>query len=282
MIANFAAEHLGSDATDLDSIIVALHRHTGLDVREYRPATVERRIRNRMISVAEPSLASYARLLANSPDEAFALLARVSIKVSEFYRNPEAFALLHTQVLPELASSIRGRPLRVWSAGCGRGEEAWTLAMLLHDLGVDGIVEATDIDQSALTFAREARYGHEAIGALPAALVDRYLVREAANDQVRVDRELQRFVNFSSHDLLADAPPPGNDGFDLICCRNVLIYFQRAAQERTFERLERALTPTGVLCVGEAEWPCGPAADRFFATAPRVRIFHRRVMQRAA
>jgi chemotaxis methyl-accepting protein methylase len=253
-----------------------------VDVREYRRPTIERRIRNRMISVAEPSLAAYARRIADSREEGFALLERVSIKVSEFYRNPDVFAWLHAQVLPALAARVRGRPLRVWSAGCGRGEEPWTLAMLLHDLGIDAVVEATDIDPAALSFARQARYKDEAIGALPSEFVNRYLDRATAGDEVRVDPELQRLVRFSLHDLLADPAAPGNGAFDLICCRNVLIYFQRAAQARTFQRLERALTPGGVLCVGEAEWPCGPAADSLFAAAPRIRIFHHRDLERAA
>lgn len=276
-----AADAEGHDA-EIDAIIDALRRHTGLDARAYRRPTVERRIRNRMISVGEPTLASYARRITDSADEASALLERVSIKVSEFYRNADVFARLHAHVLPTLAASTHGQPLRIWSAGCGRGEEPWTLAMLLHDLNIDAVVEATDIDPSALAFAQRARYKHGAIGALPSALANRYLVRGTARGEVHVAPELRHIVRFSMHDLLSEAPPTGNGPFDLICCRNVMIYFQRAAQERTFDRLEQSLSAGGVLCVGEAEWPCGRAADTLIAAASRNRIFHRRVTEHAA
>lgn len=275
------------DAVAVDEIIDALRRHTGVDVREYRRSTIERRIGNRMISIASPSLESYARLIAHSPHEANALLERVSIKVSEFFRNAEVFALLQSRFLPALVDSARGRPLRIWSAGCGRGEEAWTLAMLLHDLRIDGFIQATDVDPSALSFARRAEYRVSSVGALPQVLSDRYLTnvagkRDVGESVVSVDKSLHDLVQFSVHDLLSDAPAPGEGAFDLICCRNVLIYFQRTAQERTFLRLQRCLAPAGMLCVGEAEWPCGPSADRLLASAPRSRLFHHSPLQSVA
>ncbi len=278
------AGRLGSDGDDaqIDAIIDALRHHTGVDVREYRRSTVERRIRNRMLSIASPSVDLYAQRIARAPDEAHSLLQRISIKVSEFYRNPDVFTLLQTRILPALSEAARFRPLRIWSAGCGRGEEAWTLAMLLHAQRIDGIIEATDIDATALTFARRAQYSIDATRALPPALAGRYLTHRLGESSVLVNAELQGLVRFATHDLLSAHPAPGEGAFDLICCRNVMIYFQRAAQERTFLRLQRALAPAGFLCVGEAEWPCGPAASGLFSSSPRSRVFHQRASECAA
>src|SRR5690606_23549381 len=106
------------------------------------------RIQSRMTSVGVASLAEYGRLLESSEREAFELLERITIKVSRFYRNRAAFELIRTRLLPALAR--RGERLRVWSAGCGRGEEAWSLAMLLEDAGLEGTVHASDVDPGAL------------------------------------------------------------------------------------------------------------------------------------
>lgn len=159
--------------------------------------------------------------------------------------------------------------------------------MLLHDLRIDGFIQATDVDPSALSFARRAEYRVSSVGALPQVLSDRYLTnvagkRDVGESVVSVDKSLHDLVQFSVHDLLSDAPAPGEGAFDLICCRNVLIYFQRTAQERTFLRLQRCLAPAGMLCVGEAEWPCGPSADRLLASAPRSRLFHHSPLQSVA
>ena len=262
------------DDPQSDAVIAALRAHTGVDVAEFRRPTLDRRILNRMISVGVRSHAAYLRLLEASRDEAYALLDRVAIKVSHFYRNAATFDLLRHTVLPGLAAAAGGRPLRIWSAGCGHGQEAWTLAMLLHDGGINGSIESTDIDPGALCAASVGCYPVKDVAQLPGDLAVRYIRPDSGTDQVSVAPVLRTRVRFTRHDLLSGAAPPGDGPFDLICCRNVLIYFQRAAQERTLELFRRHVAPDGALCLGEAEWPTGSAMLWCSALAPRARIFH--------
>jgi chemotaxis methyl-accepting protein methylase len=256
-----------------EGTIAALRAHTGIDVAAYRRPTIERRILNRMISLGEHSHHDYLERLRESRDEAFRLLDRVSIKVSAFYRNPGTFDLLRERVLPGLAMHAAGRPLRIWSAGCGRGEEAWTLAMLLDNHGIAGTVIATDIDPGALEHARARTYVASAVASLPSGLATRYLdVTGASGGVVRVSPALSARVQYSQHDILTSAPP-AEAPFDLICCRNVLIYFQREAQERAVLTLRRSLSEGGTLCLGEAEWPCGIGSSALSTLSAKERLF---------
>lgn len=224
-----------------------------------------------MTSVGVASLVEYGRLLESSEREAFALLERITIKVSRFYRNRAAFELIRTRLLPALAS--RGERLRVWSAGCGRGEEAWSLAMLLEDARLEGTVHASDVDPAALAAARTGLYPAPAAEELPAALRERYLrpASEGRRAAYRVADELRTRVRFAQEDLAA--PPARGRRFDLVCCRNVLIYWQPAMQARMLAALVEACVPDGYLCLGEAEWPHGPAAERLEAVDDSRRIF---------
>jgi len=136
---------------ELVSQVIGLVRdRTGTDFSGYRHSTIQRRIRNRMICLGIASLDRYVQLLRQRPDEAPALIERLTIKVSRFYRNVRTFDFLRDEVLPVLARKRGSEPVRIWSAGCGRGEEAWTLAMLLERARIAGHVQATDIDPCSL------------------------------------------------------------------------------------------------------------------------------------
>lgn len=240
----------------LASILAEMRERTGVDFSRYRPGTVERRIGNRMISLRMESFATYLARLKVSAEEAQHLLHRMTIKVSRFYRNAAAFDMLRARVLPALAEQARGAPLRFWSAGCGNGEEAWTFAMLLDEAGHPGEVLGTDIDPEALAAAHRGVYAADAACDLPAPLAARYLQpeREGARRVLRIADSLRSRVSFTRHDLLF-AAAPGWSGFDLIACRNVLIYLQSEGRKEVFRVLRRALRPGGALFLGEAEWP---------------------------
>ncbi len=242
------------DRVALASVLTIVRQRTGADFDGYRPATIGRRVANRMISVGATSLGEYLALLERTPVEAQRLLERLTIKVSRFYRNPRVFDLLRTVVLAQLAAT-RGVPLRLWSAGCGCGEEAWTLAMLLDALDVPGTVLATDIDGSALTVARSGSYPVSSTTDLPAELAARYLQPDPAapGERVRVVDTLHSRVRFLRYDLIA-ATPAVVPAFHLVACRNVLIYMQPAVQDGIVGRLAGALVEGGVLVLGEAEW----------------------------
>ena len=154
------------------AILRTVQSRSGADFSCYRPATVERRIHNRMASLGLKDLASYGLLLEQCDDEPRHLIERLTIKVSRFYRNTDVFDTIRTTVLAQLREAAR--PLRVWSAGCARGEEAYTLAMLLEECGAEGCVTATDIDSFALAASREGVYPEQLASDLPASLRSRF------------------------------------------------------------------------------------------------------------
>ncbi len=260
----------------LDEIIALVRARTGVDFSLYRDATIRRRIGNRMISLGAQSLHAYAERLREDMDEAVHLLQRLTIKVSRFYRNAHTFEYLAREALPALARARNGAPLRIWSAGCGFGEEPYTLAMLLDREGMDGVVEATDIDPAALAAAAEGVYRAEAMEELPASLAQNYLEPlHGGGQRYRVRDALRRRVRFMRHDLTADDGRWRDGGFDLVCCRNVLIYLNRDAQRRAFATLGAMLADDGYLCIGEAEWPLPEIAGGLLPQGGKTQVFRR-------
>lgn len=269
----------------VEEILDLVQHQRGLDFRTYRPSMIERRIAGRMLSAHTASHARYLQLLQDDPDEIDRLVACLTIKVSRFFRNADVFNLLRDIVLPDRVRHLAGRPLRLWSAGCGNGEEAYSLAIMLQEAGgacLDSVIHATDIDPAALQAARTAHYPEAALAEVPAALIGRYfhalpapvkpLQRTRPQYGVRGSALGPRLV-FAHHDLaVADAPPDGAR-FDLICCRNVLIYFQRQYQVHIQRLLRDSLVPGGYLCLGEAE-SLMPGVEAAFEVVDRkARLF---------
>lgn len=264
--------HDAHDRVLLWHVLGRLRNRTGLDFSRYREATMRRRLRNRMIGLGLASLREYLDRLEADPEEARHLVERLTIKVSRFYRNASVFDLLRDEVLPALARARGARPLRLWSAGCGRGEEAYTLAMLLEERGIHGRILATDIDPLALQVAAEGVYAQEAVAELPPALRDRFMLREHNRSRWRVRGALRARIELCRHDLLGPLQPRAGS-FDLVVCRNVVIYLQREAHDGALDHLRRALAADGVLVLGEAEWPYAGVEETLEPVAPRLRVF---------
>jgi len=267
-----------TDAHFLGSVLDVVRARTGVDFACYRAAMLERRIANHFASSGATSNEDYLRRLQGSPAAAFRLLERITIKVSRFHRHAPTFQYLLDTLLPQLARERKGEPLRIWCAGCGEGEEAYTFAMMLGKAGIDGYIEATDVDATALNVARAGIYPLNAAVELPAALAAEYLEPVVANHQpgYRVHDNLRARVRFTRHDITSDASPPGNEPFDLVSCRNVLIYLQRAAQARAMHRLLNAARENGVLCLGEAEWPLPEIEAELEPLPHKTRLFRMR------
>lgn len=194
------------------------------------------------------------------PEEWRALLPLITVKESYFYRTPQHFEGLRQTVIPELVRARhRERRLRIWSAGCARGEEPWSLAMVLDQVselaGWEWKILATDVDQDALAAGRRARYGERSVRHLPENLRHRYLIAGASGFEIADG--LRRRVGFRYHNL-AQEPPPGDTApFDVVFLRNVLIYFAPELQRQVVANIESSLAEDGFLFVGPSEtlWP---------------------------
>lgn len=251
----------------LDEVVACIRARHGVDFAGYRRGTILRRLAFRMVRVGARTGEAYLATLRQHPDEAARLIEQLTVKVSRFYRNAPMFDLVR-RLLGELPGA--DAPLRLWSAGCGHGEEAYTLAMLLDDR--PGEICGTDVDDAALAAARQGTYAAPAIVELPEPLAQRWLER-CSPATVRVRDALRARVRFVRHDLTAAGVAP-TAPYHLVCCRNVLIYLTPPTQQRVLDKLVMSLVPGGLLCLGEAEWIPQPLPGLALVDR-KLRIFRR-------
>lgn len=236
----------------------------GMSCESYKDKCLKRRIAVRMRARGVHTYGDYATLLDQDAREYQALLDALTINVTKFFRNPETWDALRPYL--RTLSETR-RELRVWSAGCASGEEPYTIAVLLLDTLGEGraTIDATDIDRLSLERTRQAQYPESAFSEMPATLKRRYF---RDGQPIAAVREL---VRVRAHDLTHDATPRA--AYDLIVCRNVVIYFERTAQERLFQTFVTALAPGGILLLGKVETLFGPARAQLTLADPRERIY---------
>jgi chemotaxis protein methyltransferase CheR len=263
------------DAAELRELKSRIQERVGLYCDGYKEKCLRRRIAVRMRARGVHTYGAYQRLLEQDPAEYQRLLDAITINVSKFFRNAELWTVLREQVVPALFA--RPEPeLRVWSAGTAGGEEAYSLAMLVVEhaerTGDDPArvrILGTDIDEASLGVARRAEYGAFSFTETTPDVIERWFERGPPH---RVRADVRALVEFATLDLMADPFPEGQH---LILCRNVIIYFERAAQERLFAGFRDALVPGGLLVLGKVEALFGPAAQGFRTLAARERVFRR-------
>ncbi|TLX61532.1 chemotaxis protein [Stutzerimonas nosocomialis] len=245
------------DETDLQAlhrIISELKQRTGHDFRPYKRATVLRRIGRRMQVVARPNLHAYLDYLLQTPDEAPLLLSDLLIGVTDFFRDREAFEALERDIIPQLFADASCDTIRVWSAACSTGEEAYSLAMLLCEQAavrsgrVRPRVFASDIDAAAIARARRGLYPEAIAADVTPGRLHQYFTQAGEYYQVR--NEIREKVLFTQHNLLRD-PPFSHQ--HLIVCRNLLIYLDWNIQRVVLQMFHFALLPGGFLFLGSAE-----------------------------
>jgi len=252
----------------------------GICCEAYKDRCLKRRIAVRMRARGVHSFADYSRVLDGDAHEYDLLLDALTINVTKFFRNPETWAALAPHLLERWRASEGA--MVVWSAGCASGEEAYTAAIALAEAArtahsSDRLsrarVVATDIDRVSLERAQAARYPASAFTEMPPELARRWL-DPAGPDETRSPRpEIRSLVHVQRHDLTRDRAPDGNGGFDLIVCRNVVIYFDRESQERLFQSFAHALKPSGLLVLGKVETLLGPARARLRLLDARERLY---------
>ncbi|TDA69395.1 MAG: protein-glutamate O-methyltransferase CheR [Clostridia bacterium] len=233
---------------EFEEFIKRVSASFGLNLEGYKETQLKRRIEGLMRSLGVADYQTYYRLITSDAEQKKKFLDRITINVSEFFRNPEAFAYLAKEILPELAGT--GTRLKVWSAGCANGVEPYSLAILLYELAPRGgyLLEATDIDDQVLAVARDGKYPETLLRNLSQAYRQKYFI--PSDGFYAVKPILKQNLVFRHHDLLLDT---FGQGYDLIVCRNVTIYFTRETQENLYRKFHQALRPGGVLFVGATE-----------------------------
>ncbi|HUP83226.1 MAG TPA: chemotaxis protein CheB [Candidatus Limnocylindria bacterium] len=254
-----------------------LREQTGIDFAQYKRPTILRRLRRRMAAVRAATLSDYVRYASRNPKEYERVASAFLIKVTEFFRDPELYETLRRDVLPRLISegADAGRDLRIWSAGCATGEEAYSLAILVAEALGDELarrnvrVFATDLDSEAIAFARRGIYSRSAVANLPEELIDRYFIR--IGDEVEVRKGIRGITIFGQHDLAQRAPFPR---IDLAVSRNVLIYFTPELQRRALQLFAFSLREGGYLVLGKAE-SVSPLPEYFVLENARLKVYRR-------
>ncbi|WP_432821598.1 CheR family methyltransferase [Trichloromonas sp.] len=253
-----------------------LFERVGFDLGMYKDGCIRRRVARRARSCGARDAADYLQRLRGDKDEVPALMAALTIHVSQFFRNISTFEHLRDQVLPQLIQRLQGvrnRPLKIWCAGCAGGEEPYTLALMLHEmapLGVPLSLLATDISPDILQRAHEGLYESQRLAEMPDQIRERYFTAEG--DRYRLQENIRRMVRFQRHNIMTDTEYPEAD---LILCRNVLIYFSREEQERIISHFARVLPVGGFLVLGRAENLMGESRALFESENARERIYRR-------
>ncbi|HEY6253366.1 MAG TPA: CheR family methyltransferase [Candidatus Angelobacter sp.] len=260
----------------LKELVRELAEERGVDFRGYKPTTLERRIRRRMQQLNIDTFEEYGAFIRTKPAETTELLNTVLINVTRFFRDPQAWEILREEVLPVLfKDQAAGSTFRVWCAGCASGEEPYSAAILLAEhLGPrlkehEIKIYATDHDENALSIARRAEYSPEVLRGVSPEIKAKYFTGDRT---LRVVRDVRRMVIFGRSNLLFDAPI---SHVDLLICRNVLIYFDAAAQAHIMSRLRYALNAGGILFLGKSESQLKDDGD-FIPVDAKWRIFQRR------
>jgi two-component system CheB/CheR fusion protein len=240
----------------LQEILHHVSRQANIDFRSYKTSTILRRIGRRMTMTHCRTMRDYIDYLKINPSEVGELVKAFLINVTQFFRDAEAFTYLKTEIIPKLIerSRDRDRVLRFWAAGCSTGEEPYSLAMLLTDVLAAELPEwsikifATDLDESAINFARRGLYSDNMLKGLPVAYRDRFF--EHVDHGYRISKTLRQMVIFGQQDLSRSAPFPR---IDVVLCRNVLIYFTPELQDYVLNQFAFSLNPDGYLFLGKAE-----------------------------
>jgi two-component system CheB/CheR fusion protein len=263
----------------LKKIYILLRNQTGHDFSQYKPSTIHRRIERRMAIHQITTIVGYVKYLQQNHAEVESLFRDLLIGVTNFFRDPEAFKALEEQVIPKLfANSQTNATIRVWSAGCSTGEEAYSLAILLAERqealkqNFKIQVFATDIDSQAIATARTGLYPVSIAADISTERLARFFQLEADGTAYRIHKSIRDLLVFSEQNVIKDPP---FSRLDLISCRNLLIYLNADLQKKLIPLFHYALSPKGMLFLGTSE-TVGEFATLFSTVERKLKIYERR------
>lgn len=233
---------------DYEQFVGSIKRKTGIDLALYKEAQMKRRLTSLYEKKGYPSFLTFFDALSSNQEMMNEFLDRMTINVSEFYRNGKRWEVLEKKILPRLLKE--NKRLKVWSAACSTGEEPYTLAMVLSTyMPLSSVsILATDLDLNVIQKAKLGLYPERSLAEVPEAMKKKHFHKEGAF--FKVSEEVKRAVSFKKQNLLSDR---FESGYDLIVCRNVMIYFTEEAKDELYRKFNEALRPGGVLFVGSTE-----------------------------
>jgi len=240
---------------EISKLFMLIRAAFGNDLTQYKPATLDRRIERRMTMQKIGQLGEYVRFAQTHPDELQALYKDMLITVTSFFRDPEAFEALKTEVFPKiLQGRENGEAIRIWVPACSSGEEAYSIAICLFEFledkapGREIQIFGTDIDEDSIQLARRGTYAQNISLDVSTERLNRFFVRK--DGDYHVSRRIRDAVVFSRQNILKDAP---FSRIDLVSCRNLLIYRQPVGQKKVLRVIHYALKPSGFLLLGSSE-----------------------------
>lgn len=249
---------------EFETIRRLLKSHAGIQIADNKQSLVYSRLAKRLRTLGLPNFAAYCAFVesAAGADEFAQMIAALTTNVTSFFREQHHFEILRDQLLPTLVERARnGGKVRIWSAGCSNGQEPYSIAVQILDVAPDAgkldiRILATDIDFNMLAHARNGEYTERDVASVPQTILSRFF-EQTANGYT-VGDAAKSLVNFKSLNLVKNWPVRGP--FDVIFCRNVVIYFDDETKEQIWERFDRVLAPGGSLFIGHSERVAGPAA----------------------
>jgi chemotaxis protein methyltransferase CheR len=261
------------------SIAELIERQIGIRLPEAKRFMLEGRLQKRVRALNYFDINQYVERLFDDEhfeSELIHLIDCVTTNKTDFFREPSHFAFLRDVAVPEIVRKVRGRHLKIWSAACSSGMEAYTIAMVLDDMLRTGYsfqfrILGTDISSGVLRLAEDAIYTREMIAPVPSELAQRYFLssKDRSRAEVRVVPELRRTTGFMRMNLMDPVYPVDRD-VDIIFCRNVLIYFDKPTQSKVVEQLCNHLRPGGYLIVGHSESMIHNASLRLKQVQPTI------------
>jgi chemotaxis protein methyltransferase CheR len=264
---------------DFRQIAAMLHADSGIFLSEQKESLVYSRLVKRLRALSLASFKDYCALIAGpaGTEERQKMLAALTTNVTRFFREPHHFEYLKTTVLPPLLQeAMRGGRVRIWSAGCSKGQEPYSIAMTVLNMMPDAVnydvkILATDIDPYVLQEGRDGVYDKSELDDMPKPERSKFFTPvDASGSSFSVSADMRRIVSFKELNLIGQWPIKGP--FNVIFCRNVVIYFNEDTQSKIWERYSSLLVPQGLLCIGHSERLSGPALSRFKPTGTTMYI----------
>ena len=244
--------------SDYEQFVAGIKRKTGIDLALYKEAQMKRRLTSLYEKKGFKNFVDFLSALEKDRELMNEFLDRMTINVSEFYRNGTRWAVLQNKIMPKILQTNK-RP-KIWSAACSTGEEPYSLAMVLsHFMPMSQVqILATDLDENAIQKAKLGLYPERSLAEVPKDIQEKYFEKEGSFYKVK--DEVKRTVTFKKHNLLKDTY---ESNFDLIVCRNVMIYFTEEAKDQIYMNFSKSLRSGGILFVGSTEQIFNPGRYDF-------------------